>query len=211
MDLQRRRQRMLEADLPRSGVHDPAVLAAMARVPREAFVPQPLQARAYDDGPLPIGLGQTISQPAMVAIMTQLLELRPDQRVLEVGTGSGYQTALLAELSREVYTVEVRSDLAARARAVLEELGYENIHFRVGDGFSGWDDDRFDAIVLTAAPERLPRRLIDQLADGGRLVAPVGDAAWQVLVRLRREGGRILEEEHMPVRFVPMVHAGRRE
>jgi protein-L-isoaspartate(D-aspartate) O-methyltransferase len=197
---------MLTSHLPRGGVHDPRVIEAMARVPREDFVPPALRARAYDDGPLPIGHGQTISQPAVVAWMTQLARPQQTDRVLEVGTGSGYQTAVLAPLVAEIFTVEIVPDLAAEARARLDALGVANVRYRVGDAFEGWPEEApFDIILLAAAPLRLPRPLLAQLADSGRLVAPVGDRFCQELVVVTRVDGELRERREGLVAFVPMV------
>jgi len=188
------------------------VLAAMDCVPRHEFVPEQDRRRAYDDGPLPIGYAQTISQPYIVAFMTQQLELQPTDRVLEVGTGSGYQTAVLAELVREVYTIEIVVPLARRAEGDLNRLGYTNVHVRVGDGYQGWPETApFDAIIVTCAPESVPQPLVHQLKDGGRMIIPVGHMGNQELVQLRKEGGKLERRAVLPVRFVPMTgEAGRR-
>jgi protein-L-isoaspartate(D-aspartate) O-methyltransferase len=183
------------------------VLEAMGRVPRHLFVPGVSLRQAYWDHPAPIGYGQTISQPTVVAIMTEALELRGSERVLEIGTGSGYQAAILSLLASEVYTIEIVNELAEEARARLRQLGYMNVHVRGGDGYKGWPDGApFDRILVTAAPDVLPRALLDQLAEGGVLVAPVGPNSWsQRLLRYRKKGGRILSEDLGGVRFVPMV------
>jgi protein-L-isoaspartate(D-aspartate) O-methyltransferase len=197
------------------GVTDAAVLAALDTVPRHLFVPQPERARAYEDRPLPIGDGQTISQPYMVALMTSLLELRPGERVLEIGTGSGYQAAILSRVAAEVYTMEIRKPLAERARRTLADLGYRNIQVRTGDGFQGWPDAApFDAIIVTAAPPSVPDPLLRQLKTGGRLVIPVGDrnALQSLLVLTKRPDGGFDRSNVMPVFFVPMTgEAQRRE
>ena len=186
-------------------ITDPRVLAAMAKVPREAFVPTELRPEASADRPLPIGFGQTISQPYIVAWMTQDLGVTPGTRVLEVGTGSGYQAAILAELGGEVFSVEIVPELAERARRTLAALGYTRVHIRVGSGYDGWAEEApFERILLTASPPAIPQSLIDQLADGGRLVGPVGVDS-QVLVRVERHGDRITQRETVPVMFVPMV------
>lgn len=183
---------------------DERVLAAMAAVPRRTFIPPEHQHEEFADNPLPIGHGQTISQPLIVAWMTQELDVHPGAKVLEIGTGSGYQTAILAELGANVYSIEIEPDLSTRARRALDELGYERVRLRVGNGYDGWPDEApFDRIVLTAAPPDVPEALTDQLADGGRLVAPVG-TDWQVLVRIDRSGSRLARHESWPVRFVPM-------
>ncbi len=188
-------------------ITNPDVLAAIERVPRHRFVPEHLQAHAYDDRPLPIGLGQTISQPFVVALMTQALALTPETRVLEIGTGSGYQTAILAELAGAVYTIEVRPALQEQARRILADLGYANIHFRVGDGWEGWPAEApFPAIIVTAAAPKWPQALIAQLAEGGRMVIPVGDMDWnQTLWLLVRRDGELIKESLGPVRFVPLI------
>jgi len=186
---------------------DPAVLDALARVPRHAFVPELPLGQAYEDAPQPIGRGQTISQPTVVAMMAQALELTPGARALEVGTGSGYHAAVLAALGAEVYTIERHAPLAERARAALSAQGYARVQVRAGDGYLGWPERApFDAILVTAAPEQIPPALLDQLAEGGRLVAPVGpQETGQRLLRLRRLGGEIVGEDLGAVRFVPML------
>ena len=197
------------------GVTDPAVLAAMEHVPRELFVPPDCVSEAYADHPLPIGHGQTISQPYIVAAMSAGLRLDSASRVLEIGTGSGYQTAILAEIAQTVFTVERIPALAQRARALLSHLGYANIAFRIGDGAQGWpQEEPYDAILLTCAPKRVPQALIDQLADGGRLLAPIGPAGGaQTLWRLERHGKHIKRQRLMSVAFVPLIsqqHTGNR-
>jgi len=199
---------MVRRQIAARGVRAPRVLAAMVRVPRHRFVPHSLARMAYDDGPLPVGSGQTISQPFIVALMTEALGLARAARVLEVGTGSGYQTAILAELVREVHTIERLPDLAAAARETLDALGYGSIRFKLGDGSLGWPDEApFDAILVTAAAPDVPSALLGQLAEGGRLVAPVGDPAEQELVVLTRGEGRFAAQRLGPVRFVPLVGA----
>jgi len=185
------------------------VLDALKRVPRHRFVPKSLASRACADRPLPIGKGQTISQPYIVAYMTEQLEVRPCQRVLEIGTGSGYQAAVLAELGAQVYSVEIVAELAQRAAAVLAELGYGDVHLRVGDGWAGWSEAApFDRIILTAAPSEIPDPLIEQLASEGRLVAPLTDRLsgnqWIWLVE-KDAHGRVSRRRMMAVRFVPMT------
>lgn len=201
------RAAMVAEQLQVRDIRDARVLAAMATVPRHRFVPEGVQAEAYADCPLPIGHGQTISQPYIVALMTQLLALRPTDRVLEIGTGCGYQTAVLAALVREVCTVERVEALARAAGARLAELGVTQVALRVGDGQEGWADRApFDAILVTAAPERLPAALGAQLAPGGRLVIPLGGRQLQWLHRFTREAdGGLRDEELIPVRFVPLV------
>ena len=189
---------------------DPQVLEALAKVPRDQFVPADLAARAYDNRPLPIGHGQTISQPLIVAVMTHLLRLRPEARVLEVGTGSGYQTAILAELAREVITIEAVEDLAAAAKSRLEALGYHNIEYRTGDGATGCPERApFDGIMVTAAARTIPPALIEQLAPGGRLVIPLGgDPFNQDLVLVEKDAhGDVHQRRLFPVAFVPLTDA----
>ncbi len=204
------RMRMVERQLIARDITDPRVLDAMRRVPRDRFVPQDLLQRAYDDRPLPIGYRQTISQPYVVAYMTQALQLAPDARVLEIGTGSGYQTAVLAELTAAVYSIEIVPPLAARAAAALAELGYDNVQVREGDGYAGWPEAApFDAIMVTAAPDHVPQPLVDQLAVGGRMIVPVG-ANRQTLTVLTRTGAGVTEEATLPVIFVPMTGEAER-
>ena len=199
---------MLRVHLRGRGIRDERVLQAMATVRRDHFVPADMRAHAWNDAPLPIGQGQTISQPYIVALMTELAEIEPGDRVLEVGTGCGYQAAVLLQLTPDVYTIEVRPELAALARARLEPLGLPSDHLCVGDGAQGWPEHApFDAILVTAAPRQVPKALLDQLAPGGRLVIPVGDEfGGQQLLRIRkdREGG-FTTESVIPVRFVPLV------
>ena len=196
---------MIKEQLTSRDIVDPKVLGVMAQVPRHRFLPQRLWEYAYEDRPLPIGEGQTISQPYIVASMTQALELRWDDKVLEIGTGSGYQAAVLAHLVERVYTIEIIPQLAARAQEVFEELGYENIQGRVGDGYGGWPQEApFDKIIVTAAPDHIPQPLVDQLADGGRLVLPVGEG-YQYLLALTRQGREVRRDTLYPVRFVPMT------
>jgi protein-L-isoaspartate(D-aspartate) O-methyltransferase len=181
---------------------------AMGRVPRHRFVPEPQQASAYSDRALPIGEGQTISQPFIVALMTELLEPAPGQRILEVGTGSGYQAAVLAECGARVFTIEIVRSLGERAGALLAELGYRNVDVRIGDGYLGWPEQApFDRIVVTAAPDHIPQPLLDQLAAGGRMVIPVGPERWEqdLLLITRSADGRTVTENKIPVRFVPLT------
>jgi protein-L-isoaspartate(D-aspartate) O-methyltransferase len=188
------------------GIHDDRVIAAMRRVPRHEFVPSDLRAHAYDDRPLPIGLEQTISQPFVVAAMTEAARIAPRERVLEIGTGSGYQAAVLVELGADVYSIEIVEPLARQAQAVLARLGYR-LHLRVGDGYAGWPDAApFDAILVTAAPEQVPPALLAQLAIGGRMVIPVGsqDRGQRLDVITRSRDGTTTETL-FPVRFVPMT------
>jgi len=203
------RERMVTEQIAARGVTDARVLAAMRKVPRHEFVPADVRARAYEDAPLPIGNDQTISQPYIVAIMTDLAKLGPRARVLEVGTGSGYQAAVLAEVAGEVYTIEILAPLARRAEATLGRLGYGAVHVRHGDGYRGWPEAApFDAIVVTAAAPKVPPALLAQLADGGRLVMPVGDRDQRLEVH-RRIGERIEVKTIFPVRFVPLTGGDR--
>jgi protein-L-isoaspartate(D-aspartate) O-methyltransferase len=198
------RERMVREQIAARGVKDERVLAALTRVPRHELVPAELRESAYEDRPLPIGLGQTISQPYVVAYMTEVLRLTGSERVLEVGTGSGYQAAVLAELAKEVYTIEIVPELAERARADLARLGYRNVQVRLGDGYRGWPEHApFDAIIVTAAPGHVPQPLVDQLAVGGRMVLPVG--SWeQELLLVERDAQGVHRERLIDVRFVPM-------
>ena len=201
------RARMVKEQLQAREITDPRVLDVMGRVPRHLFVPREHRAAAYGDHPLPIGHGQTISQPFIVAFMTQALKIEPHHKVLEIGTGSGYQAAVLAELAREVYTIEIVPELAARAEQTLAALDYRNVHVRHGDGYQGWPEHApFSKIILTAAPEAIPEALVDQLAVGGRMVLPVGPHFGDQELRiLRKTPAGIEVERSLPVRFVPMV------
>jgi len=208
------RKRMVQEQLlgPGREITNLRVLAVMGKVPRHEFVPEESRASAYRDGPLPIGHGQTISQPYVVAFMTEQLEPRPTDRVLEIGTGSGYQAAVLAELVKEVYTIEIIEPLARRAEADLKRLSYTNIHVRAGDGYQGWPEAApFDAVIVTCAPENVPPPLVEQLKDGGRMIIPVGPAGDQELVSLRKQGGRLEKRAVLPVRFVPMTGEAQRK
>jgi protein-L-isoaspartate(D-aspartate) O-methyltransferase len=200
-----RRERMVETQLRARGILDERVLDAMRRVPRHRFV-QPREAEiAYGDHPIDIGFGQTISQPYIVGYMTEALALPPDARVLEIGTGSGYQSAVLAEMAREVYSIEVVPEHAERAVNLLRELGYDNVTVRVGDGYDGWPDAApFDGVLVAAAPDHVPQPLIDQLRVGRRIAVPIGRGDQDLLVLTRTETG-VREEQRLPVRFVPFV------
>jgi protein-L-isoaspartate(D-aspartate) O-methyltransferase len=200
-----RRAQMVEAQIERRGVKDPRVLDAMRRVPRHLFVPPIAREASYEDYPLSIGLGQTISQPFIVAYMTEALKLTPTDRVLEIGTGSGYQAAILAELARDVYTIEILPELAERARATLASLGYKNVNVRAGNGYLGWPEAApFDKIIVTAAPDDVPAALVEQLGPGGVMIVPVG-TAHQMLTIVTRTPAGLVRRETMPVVFVPMV------
>jgi len=206
IDYEELRRLMVETQLIPRGIKDQRVLKAMLKVPRHLFVDEPIQYKAYDDMALPIGDGQTISQPYMVAVMTELLELKGNERVLEVGTGSGYQAAILAELAAEVFSIERMERLALRARERLRKLGYDNVHIITGDGTAGLPEKApFDRIIITAGTPQVPDPLKEQLADNGILVAPVGARFSQQLIILRKEKGKITEEYHTPCVFVPLV------
>ncbi|MEW6571611.1 MAG: protein-L-isoaspartate(D-aspartate) O-methyltransferase [Nitrospirota bacterium] len=197
---------MVKTQLLPRGIKDRRVLDAMKKVPRHIFVEKHDQHRAYEDMALSIGEGQTISQPYMVAIMTELLELKGNEKVLEIGTGSGYQTAILAELAKEVFTVEYIASLAEKAREKFETLGYQNIHVAVADGTLGWPEKApFDRIVVTAGAPKIPDPLLEQTAEGGIIVAPVGDRISQQLLRVKKVGGRLLTQQHIPCVFVPLL------
>lgn len=210
-DFAAKRQRMVQQQLMARGIHEERVLAAMAKVSREEFVPPNSRAESYEDGPLQIGYGQTISQPYIVAFMTEQLHSKPSDRVLEIGTGSGYQAAILAELVAEVYTIEIAEPLARNAEATLRRLGYKNVRMKVGDGYKGWPENApFDAIIVTCAPDRVPRPLTDQLKEGGRMIIPVGDRFAQELYLLEKKNGQLKEGAVLPVRFVPMAGEAER-
>jgi protein-L-isoaspartate(D-aspartate) O-methyltransferase len=199
------RQAMVEEQLRARDIKSARVLAAMSKVQRHLFVPEPQREAAYDDHPLPIGHGQTISQPYIVGFMTEALDVEPSHRVLEIGTGSGYQAAILGELAREVYTIEIVEPLATRARETLKALGYANVHVRTGDGYLGWPEHApFDRVMVTAAPEEVPRALVEQLRVGGLMAIPVG-SVFQELRILRKTDSGLETLATMPVRFVPMV------
>jgi len=200
-----KRRSMVETQLAARDITDKRVLSAMEKVPRHLFVPKVLWSQAYSDYPLPIDHDQTISQPYIVAFMSQALRLDGSERVLEIGTGSGYQAAVLAELCREVSTIEIIPELSKSASKVLKQLGYDNVHLRVGDGYAGWPEKApFDAIMVTAAPPLVPQPLIDQLAVGGRMILPVGDL-YQYLVLIEKTPRAITRRKVLPVRFVPMT------
>jgi protein-L-isoaspartate(D-aspartate) O-methyltransferase len=203
------REAMVRDQIEARGVRDPRVLAALRSVPRHRFVPASQAGSAYEDHPLGIGWDQTISQPFIVAFMTEALELDGSERVLEIGTGSGYQAAVLAECAREVWSIEIVEPLARRAADTLREAGYGAVHLRIGDGYAGWPEAApFDAILVTAAPDHVPQPLLDQLADGGRMILPVGGAE-QELVLIERRGEELTRRSVLPVMFVPMT--GRAE
>lgn len=203
------RKRMLDQQLtaPGRGIADERVLAAMRTVPRHEFVPEEQRHFAYDDSPLPIGHGQTISQPYIVALMTEQLRPQPQDRVLEIGTGSGYQAAVLSGLVKEVFTIELIAPLAKRAETDLRRLGYTNVFVRAGDGYKGWPEQApFDSVIVTCAPDQVPRLLVEQLKEGGRMVIPVGpEGGVQELYLLEKRGGEVKQKAILPVRFVPMT------
>jgi protein-L-isoaspartate(D-aspartate) O-methyltransferase len=205
-DLTNERQTMVETQIAARGISDPATLEAMRSVPRHEFLPLRLREEAYMDYPLPIGHGQTISQPYIVAFMTEAIRPQPGEKILEIGAGSGYQAAVLAAAGAEVYTVEIVAPLAEMARQNLARLGYDKARVLHADGFRGWPDHApYDAIVVTCAPDRIPPPLIEQLRDGGRMIIPVGTGLSQELILLRKHGGTIEKESVLPVRFVPMT------
>ena len=196
---------MVEQQLRARDVRAAAVLKAMRSVPRHRFVPAAVRHLAYADHPLPIGLGQTISQPYIVAYMTEAADIAPGDKVLEIGTGSGYQAAVLGEIAREVYTIEIIPELAESARIVLADLGYTNVHVKAGNGYLGWPEHApFDAILVTAAPEEVPQALVNQLAVGGKMVIPVGAMVQDMMIIERTQRG-VVERKTIPVRFVPMT------
>ena len=205
------RERMLRCDLRGRDITDPRVLAVMAEIPREEFIPQSHQSQAYSDGPLPIGMDQTISQPYIVALMTQELRVDPECEVLEIGTGSGYQTAVLSKLVKKVYTIERFSGLADSARKVLGDVDINNVEFYIGDGSSGWPASRlptsgcFDRIIITAGVPKIPEPLVEQLADGGLIVAPVGGRGVQGLVTCEKKAGKLITRAICDVRFVRLI------
>ncbi len=203
---QQERKQMVDTQIQARGVKDPGVLRAMLKVPRHLYVPQRLKTHAYEDNALPIENNQTISQPYIVALMTELAQLKPDDKVLEIGTGSGYQAAVLAEIVKDVYTIEIIGELAEQAKKRLDSLGYKNIHIRHGNGYLGWPEHApFDAIIVTAAPKDIPQELVRQLKTGGRMVIPLGSLYQDLYVITKREDGTIEKRHVIPVRFVPMV------
>ena len=201
------RKRMVEYQIKARGIDEKRVIDALLRVERHRFVPDRYIPHAYEDRPLPIGEDQTISQPYIVAFMTHVLGLSRTDKVLEIGTGSGYQAAILGELCDNVFTVEVIPSLGRKAEGLLKELGYENVRVKIGDGYEGWEEYApYDAIIVTCAPTHVPEPLKEQLKEGGRMVIPVGEAYNQMLVLLRKIGERLKEEKRLAVRFVPMVN-----
>lgn len=205
-DLAAQRRTMVDTQIEARGISDPATLEAMRTVPRHEFLPLRLRQEAYADYPLPIGHGQTISQPYIVAFMTEAIRPQPGEKILEIGAGSGYQAAILAQMGADVYTIEIVEPLAEMARQTLERLGYRNARVMHGDGYRGWPEHApFDAIVVTCAPDKIPTDLVAQLKDGGRMIIPVGGGMDQELVLLRKQGDKIEKQSVLPVRFVPMT------
>lgn len=199
------REEMVKYQIKARGVNDKRVLAAMLKVPRHLFVQENLQNRAYTDEPLPIGSGQTISQPYIVAYMTEQIDIDENEKVLEIGTGSGYQAAILGEIAKEVFTIEIVPELGKKAGEILQRLNYSNVHVRIGDGYLGWPEEApFDAIIVTAAPDHVPQPLVDQLKVGGRMMIPVGEFSQDLILLERTEKG-IERKRKIPVRFVPMT------
>jgi protein-L-isoaspartate(D-aspartate) O-methyltransferase len=206
MDYSKLRNDMVKSQIEERGILDQRVLKAMREIPRELFVPENMKASAYDDNPLPIGKGQTISQPYIVALMTELLELRGNEKVLEIGAGSGYQAAILSKLAKQVISVERIKELAQRTKKLLRKYGCKNITVLHGDGTKGYlQEAPYDAIIITAAAENVPKKLIEQLANNGRLVAPIGPRYHQELVRIRKRNGVLEEDYHGGVIFVPLI------
>ncbi len=200
------RKNMVQDQLKARDIVDRVTLNAMLKVPRHHFVPDNVKKYAYQDTPLSIGKGQTISQPYIVAFMTQELQLKPDDKVLEIGTGSGYQAAVLAEIVKEVYTIEIVESLGLTAKKTLSTLGYQNIEVRIGDGYHGWKEQApFDAIIVTAGIDTIPQPLLDQLAEGGRMIIPAGSPNAMQLLLVKKKNGKIKTQERLPVRFVPFV------
>ncbi|HSW67599.1 MAG TPA: protein-L-isoaspartate(D-aspartate) O-methyltransferase [Bacteroidales bacterium] len=203
------RENMVRTQIINRGIRDEATLEAMRNVPRHMFVPREQVGNAYRDSPLPIGFGQTISQPFIVAFMTEIVEPKPHYRILEIGTGSGYHAAVLAEIAKEVYTIEIIPELGERAKTLLENLNYDNVHVKIGDGYHGWEEaGPFDAIVVTAAAEHIPPPLIAQLREGGKMIIPVGTPFFvQQLMLVEKVEGKTRTQNIMPVRFVPFTRA----
>ena len=205
-DFEKQRERMVSVQIKARGITDENVLKAMKKIERHRFVGQQYRRHAYEDYPLPIGEGQTISQPYIVALMTQVLNLDDTRKVLEIGSGSGYQTAVLAEICHSVYTIEVIDTLGKKAAKLLADMGYGNIKVKVGDGYQGWEKySPFDAIIVTCAPTHVPQALKEQLAEGGRMIIPVGEQLAQELVLLTKQKGELMKKAVIPVRFVPMM------
>ena len=207
-----KRSAMVERQIRWRGVKDSLVLKAMRKVPRHQFVPENLKDMAYTDRPLPIGKDQTISQPYIVALMTEYLGLKGGEKILEIGTGSGYQAAILAEIAAEVYTIEIIQSLGDNAQKKLKSLGYKNIHVKIGDGYQGWQEHApFDGVIVTAAPVHIPQPLIDQLKTGGRMIIPVGDYYQELILITKQKDGSIKKKSVLPVIFVPMTGEAQKE
>lgn len=205
-DYQEKRAAMVQNQIRSRGIKDDKVLAAMLKVERHRFVPESYRAEAYEDHPLPIGSGQTISQPYIVAFMTDALELSADDKVLEIGTGSGYQAAVLAEICDSVFSVEIFESLGLDAMKILDELGYTNVFVKIGDGYEGWKEHApYNGIIVTCAPDHIPKMLESQLAEGGRMIIPVGGNYTQELILLEKKNGILQKKNVLPVRFVPMI------
>jgi len=200
------RKKMVDEQLEHRGITSGKVLEAMRKVERHRFVPVEFRNQAYEDYPLPIGEGQTISQPYIVAFMTEVLDIKPTDRILEIGTGSGYQAAILGELGREVYTIEIVPSLAEKSGILLQVMEYKNVHVKLGDGYQGWPEEApFDVIIVTCSPSHVPQALQDQLKEGGRMIIPVGVRYAQELVLLKKKNGKLTRHSSMPVLFVPMM------
>ena len=209
VDFAAQRERMVKEQIVARGVEDERVLAALRKVARDEFVPEDWRSASYDDKPLPIGHDQTISQPYVVAVMTEQLRSKPTDRVLEIGTGSGYQAAILGELVADVYTIEIVEPLGKAAEVTLQRLGYKNVHVKVGDGYKGWPENApFDSIIVTCAPDHVPQPLVDQLKEGGRMVIPVGPPLAQELYVVEKTKGQLRQAALLDVRFVPMTGQG---
>ncbi|HSO87404.1 MAG TPA: protein-L-isoaspartate(D-aspartate) O-methyltransferase [Draconibacterium sp.] len=206
------RSQMVKTQIEARGISDPAVLKAIRKVERHRFVMPENISKAYNDYPLPIEEGQTISQPYIVAFMTEVLNLKPSDKVLEIGTGSGYQAAILAEICDSVFTIEIFPKLTKKAQGIFNELGYKNIFCKTGDGYLGWPEHApFDAVIVTCAPSKIPEPLKNQLAEGGRMIIPVDEFYGQSLVLLEKRKGKLREEKVLPVRFVPMINEKGKE
>lgn len=201
------REAMVRDQIRLRGIRDKDVLTAMSKVERHKFVPPSYRSEAYEDYPLPIGEGQTISQPYIVAFMTETLDLKKEDKVLEIGTGSGYQAAVLAEICDSVFSIEIFETLASSSAKLLQELGYDNVFIKAGDGYQGWEEHApFDAIIVTCAPTHIPQPLEAQLAEGGKMIIPVGAVYTQELVLMEKKGGKLQKKSVLPVRFVPMIN-----
>ncbi|MCD4772111.1 MAG: protein-L-isoaspartate(D-aspartate) O-methyltransferase [Bacteroidales bacterium] len=206
-DFEYQRKMMVKKQIEWRGINNNKILNAMRKVPRHKFIPEIYQEYAYEDTPLPIGDGQTISQPYIVAFMTDALNLNAKDKVLEIGTGSGYQAAILAEICDTVYTIEIFKSLGENAETVLKDLDYKNIFFKIGDGYNGWEKHSpFDAIIVTCAPTDIPKPLEEQLNEGGRMIIPVGKESVQKLVLIKKKNGKLYQDAVLPVRFVPMIN-----